>query len=354
MMRYSVALFALLCLGSSPANSEQDYVQLLAQRHAQVFPAARERLVYYAPDNLKEKLKTTELVIGSSRPLSRCGTQSMYSTFRNGHPVIVYCPTGYRVIHDFGQGYAYISVYALSLGAKTEDVTLDFLARYQRYLSSAALSIFSRENGTPYPKLCEPLLFAYLFAMNLNPEKCMTQLDQYKAAIDWMYNDERNGAITEAKLLKVLENIPNAKLDYSKEMRNKFISNMLGQVQAGQWFGQLFHEFFHIMNGDLEKPPISAEESNEREIKADEFALKMIIFDDPDASALRIPAFNITQAFAGASIDSDKFEPRLKLSYLETIKIIQTYKDKLPANYYTKIMADFEVRCKDNRCLPKN
>ena len=352
-MNYKSVTLIVLTLFALCSEAEPDYIEALAQRHVVTYPDARAKIVYYAPLNLKEKLKNTNLVIGKAGPYSACATQSMYSTIKNGNPVIVYCPTGYRLVNDLGEGYAYLIIYGAGLSFDAaNDLTIDFITAYHDYLSLAAFSIISRDEKQPYPKLCEPLLFVYLYVKNLNPKNCANQVDKYKEAFDWMYNDESNGAITESIIKKALNIQPGQAFDYSNKIRRDFITDFRIETQAGQWFGQLFHEFFHIMNGDLDNPPKSAEENKEREINADAFAIKMLIFDDPKKSIFRVPAFTLTQIFSAASSNTNDFDQRIKLSAIETIKILKTHKDLIPPEYYNKIIANYESACKNDECPP--
>ncbi|MET3052118.1 hypothetical protein ABXV19_09860 [Pseudomonas alkylphenolica] len=339
-----------LTLLSLQTQGEIEYVDRLAQRHAETFPSALGKLKHYSTPESKKKLENTKLIIGKTDPFSSCGVQSIYTEKKNGAYNIVYCPTGYRLSHDFGEGLAYYFAYQTGLPIGTENRALDFMKNYHEYLSLSGFSILSREPNKPYPKLCDPLLFVYLYVYSLDPQKCATQLEKYKKAVDWMYYDEIGGAITKSKLKNALQVFDKEKTLYSPKKRQDFITDMRRQIQAGQWLGQLFHEFFHIINGDLDTPPKSSNESREREFKADEFAIKMIIFDDPKNSFLRVVAFNTTQAFSAASINSNEFERRLQSSYFETMKIIKSYEKSIPPKIYKAFMDDYEAKCKNSNC----
>lgn len=353
MMPFKYILIIIIYLFSPYIKSEEIYIQSLAERHAAVFTAARERLIYLMKDvspSVKELINSTNFKIGSFDKLDQCGLQSMYSTYDNGTPVIVYCPTGYRITHDFGEGLAYINIYLSGLEVSIDDASnlvFSFAQQYTDYLLQASFSIITRSADQSYPKLCHPLLFVYLFVHKINPKNCIEQANKYDLAVKWMYEDESYGAVTEEKLKRA---IPIASLNYSKELRKEFITDTRWHAQAGQWLGLLYHELFHIINGDLDRPPKSPAENKERELKADEFAIKMIILDDLNYGLLRIYSYNNTQAFSGAFIDSEDFTERLKLSYLESIKLIMKIKDSLPSELYQKIMDMYEAKCKNIKC----
>lgn len=296
---------------------------VLAESHIKAFPSLKSNFLYYTPPDKKQLIESTVFKVDDTDGVGICGVKSMYSKMQDGHPVIVYCPYGYRYLSDFVEGSALYSTYMAPLLSKAEsDQELqhtmsnyaNFLEHYNNYLRTHGLQIIISNNPTNQ-KLCIPLVYIYLFVHQIDPENCQSTTTDYgKLAYLWVYDTE-NGLLSDSNI-RAMGADPGS---VDNEDKKRLIKKTVDIARMSIWQGLVYHEMYHILEGHLTHPATSIQDANEREIHADVFALKMMSFATKikREKALKIGLFLSTQGFTASISTEDKFKQRIAETYTQ-------------------------------------
>lgn len=357
MMPKYIALTLAIIFSSSFAD-EKNYTIQFAESHSRAFPSIKENFLYYTPDDQKKLIQSVELKIDESTELGTCGFKSMYSMSENGHPVIVICPYGYRILQEFVEGAAFFSMHMGNLIVHTENAEdveriggkySNFLQSYNNYLRDMDRKSIAT-NTRKEMKLCIPLIYLYLYLHNIDPSECKSETINYATITSqWAY--DRHDGLLNDELLKSIGAAPEMIDNLDKK---RVLKETKDTARMATWQGLIYHEFYHILKGDINHRAKSQEEAAEREVQADIFALKMISFTtkEPPLKATKTGYFLTVQAYTASISNEESFKPRISNTFSTIAPLLSNPKIKngFPPELLEKITRVMRSNCDTFNC----
>lgn len=331
MLSFNVFVLTTALLGSAsavagpPTQPAQPFAEVVSAHFLKMLSLYHANVLAVIDRKDRDKLLSVSMRIESMA--STCGPSPASTKLGPDGPIVSICTRVFRYFYDFVEGFSYYTVYGTLSHASPQQAS-EFLKEFWNYVAKNAKGdVIDVTNLKPQKLACTPYVYVYLYvAKKAKPDTIMCVSGGDALDVDarrWLFSTE--GAFS-GQYAEDLFRVAGKPLDDKEKLM--FVRGLHDAYIKWLYLYVIFHEFGHILNGDL------AEKSGDIEINADKRALDIALRINSEEVLLELQSFAIAEAYWEPFRENSKWAPfnqnRILLAYVDYFKELKKQMDALP------------------------